>query len=484
MSTSVLHVSYLKGYKLWLARVAWFGFVSMAICAFWISSRSRLNQLLFTSMPLSPILKHYGLHSDFFQGYLMAVDTLFFVVFASIALVIFLKRSTYWLAIFTSAMLFQMGVALTRPTNSLDFLDPAWRLFLLFAIATGSGMVIFFPYIFPQGRLTSKWMGALGIASMLWPFVWYLFPVLTSRWIPWPPEGQPILVATLWVGIAIFGLVYRYRKLSTPTQRAQIRWIVNGLVIAAAGFLGFLYFTPLLIPAVTELTSARFFYILIGVPALYLSASAIPISLAFSVLRHHLWDIDIVLNRTLVYVPLTGILAGLFAAIIKAIQSAFVALTGDQSDAALIMTTLILFAVFTPIKNLLQTIVDQNFKEKADPARKLKDFDQQLQSILRVIDPQQLTYELLDKAAASLSAKSGALMMQVNGDLKTVHIFGQWDGEEALSVPIQMEDRVLGRIILGPSLRSSGYQETDRQILEACAGRVAQALSVMSALRE
>ena len=69
--------------------------------------------------------------------------------------------------------------------------------------------------------------------------------------------------------------------------------------------------------------------------------------------------------------------------------------------------------------------------------------------------------------------------MEGDGGLEVVHRYGPWDGDEALSVPIQMGDRVLGRIMLVPSLNHSGYKEEDRRVLKACASRVAHALSIV-----
>jgi hypothetical protein len=88
----------------------------------------------------------------------------------------------------------------------------------------------------------------------------------------------------------------------------------------------------------------------------------LPIAAAVAVLRHRLYDIDLIINRALVYIPLTGILGGLYTAGVALFQRLFVALTGDRSDAAIIVTTLVLASMFTPIRNWLQAMVDRRFK--------------------------------------------------------------------------------------------------------------------------
>jgi hypothetical protein len=84
--------------------------------------------------------------------------------------------------------------------------------------------------------------------------------------------------------------------------------------------------------------------------------------------RHRLYDIDVLINRTFVYASLVAILAGLYAASIQLFKAIFVAVTGDESDAAIVITTLILATTFTPIKNRLEEIARRHFKEPAEAA--------------------------------------------------------------------------------------------------------------------
>jgi hypothetical protein len=82
------------------------------------------------------------------------------------------------------------------------------------------------------------------------------------------------------------------------------------------------------------------------------------------VLRYRLYDIDLIINRTLVYVFLVGILGGLYTASIAFFQRVFVAFTGNTSDAAIVITALVLAGVFTPIRKALEALVDRQFKPR------------------------------------------------------------------------------------------------------------------------
>src|SRR5205823_10480449 len=92
-----------------------------------------------------------------------------------------------------------------------------------------------------------------------------------------------------------------------------------------------------------------------------LSLLAIPVTVGIAMTRYHLYDIDVILNRTLVYVIVSGFLAGLTAASIGTLQSTFIAVTGQRSDAAIVITTLILVGAFSPLRELVQRAVDSRF---------------------------------------------------------------------------------------------------------------------------
>jgi hypothetical protein len=103
-----------------------------------------------------------------------------------------------------------------------------------------------------------------------------------------------------------------------------------------------------------------------------LAVTLVPISAGIAILRYRLYDIDVLINRTFVYGSLVAILAGLYAASIQLFKAIFVALTGDESDAAIVITTLILATTFTPIKNRLEEIAKRRFKEPEEAPAETK----------------------------------------------------------------------------------------------------------------
>jgi len=97
--------------------------------------------------------------------------------------------------------------------------------------------------------------------------------------------------------------------------------------------------------------------------------TAIPsAAVGIAILRYHLYEIDLIINRTIVYALLTAVLAGVYSAAVAFFQRLFLAMTGENSDLAIVMTLFVLATVFTPVKNTLQGAVDRRIRPASRPA--------------------------------------------------------------------------------------------------------------------
>ena len=93
-----------------------------------------------------------------------------------------------------------------------------------------------------------------------------------------------------------------------------------------------------------------------------LGLSAIPAAVGIAILRYRLYEIDLIINRTIVYALLTAVLAGVYSAAVAFFQRLFLAMTGENSDLAIVMSLFVLATVFTPVKNTLQGAVDRRIR--------------------------------------------------------------------------------------------------------------------------
>jgi hypothetical protein len=203
---------------------------------------------------------------------------------------------------------------------------------------------------------------------------------------------------------------------------------------------------------------------------------------AVAVVRDGLYEIEWLLNRTLVYVPLTAILAGLYAAAVTLFQRLFLALTGTQSDAALVLSTLALAAAFTPLKNGVQAAVDARFKNAPDPTARLRALGERVQADFSVVDPDRLAGRLLEEAAGALRAQGGAVYLSTGGRTVLVRTVGaptpvSVGPGAVVSEVLEGGGARLGLLRLGPRADGRAYAPRERDALREAAAVVAEAIA-------
>jgi len=168
-------------------------------------------------------------------------------------------------------------------------------------------------------------------------------------------------------GIALGTLWKRYRD-GDEILRAQLRWIVLAVALTVVAAIPFVVARYVLrvTDSFGELTAA----------VAQISACAFPLAAAFAISRYRLFEVDVVIGRTLVYLPMMAILGGMYTAGIALFQRVFVAVTGSESDGAIVLTILVVASVFTPLRHALESTVDRRFPagrrpptpEQLDPA--------------------------------------------------------------------------------------------------------------------
>jgi putative oligomerization/nucleic acid binding protein len=243
-------------------------------------------------------------------------------------------------------------------------------------------VALFLPLLFPDGRLpSSRWrpVAYFAAASVLVAVIVTMLAPATYADAGYPsirnPFGldqyagifetlglllQPLLLLLVVVsGVALF---YRVRRGGTE-ERQQIKWFAFAGAVVLASFV--IEAASRLAP---DLAGAANLVAILGL-------SAIPFAVGIAILRYRLYDIDLIINRTIVYALLTAILAGVYTAAVAFFQRVFLAISGENSDLAIVMTLFVLATVFTPVKNTLQGAVDRRIKPAAPPAARSASID-------------------------------------------------------------------------------------------------------------
>lgn len=272
------------------------------------------------------------------------------------------------------------------------------------------------------------------------------------------------LFPAIWIA-SFVSLIVRFRR-SQGIERQQLKWFTYSIaVFLALQIPGFFINYPWLQAAEN------------------LASLLIPIAIGIAILKYRLYEIDLLINRTLVYAPLTAVLAGIFAASITLSQKLFVAVTGAQSDAATVLTTLIVVAAVEPVKSGLQRLVDSRFKEPSNSGEKLRALRMQALNVVEVLDPARSTRRLLEEAVLAFGAKAGAVYLGDSDRMHPAHTVGEWNGDTLLSLPIESDGHKLGEIALGPKRNGADYTEQDRELLRQTIEPLARAFALTTHLQ-
>jgi signal transduction histidine kinase len=423
------------------------------------------NALALTAMGLSPAgMAAYG----------VGVELLSALASLALAAVIVWRRRADRLAlvISLSVLLALMGASLA--TWALHHQQPLWRpvleAWLAFALAA---WLVFF-CLFPNGRLVPRWtLGLVGLASA-WLVAQWLWPSL----YPWrmsQPAGIVVLVSWLVLGVA--AQVRRYARYSSRLERQQTKWVVLG---SAAAVLSLLILGAALVWPPPEGTATVLVDLLLIAAAQVLRV-LLPATIFAAILRYRLWDIDLILNRTLVYGGLTASIVTIYVLSVGVIgtliQSGFAGLGS-------VLTTGLVALVVQPLRDRLQRGVNRlMYGERDDPVTVLGRLGQKLEA---VISPEALLPALAETVAQALKLPYAAIdLSSGEGGTETVaYPAGPPPPGELIDLPLVHQGEMLGRLRVAPRAPGEPFSPLDRHLLDNIARQAGLAVHAVGLTRE
>jgi hypothetical protein len=377
----------LYGTRLWLARAAWgvLALISIAYYIVWAIYSVQLpiptcsptggdcNPYYLTVQDLA-VLDEGTLPFTWLARATSALNGLVSLVFILVGLFIVLRKSNDWMALWLSGVILALGAAGTSPDTTSVFPPDS----PFYAVVTAIAFFGYFSpfatlFFFPDGRFVPRWCRWV-CAALIIPVVVFYFadlfdPQLVDTvifiFLPWLP-----IIALIGIG----SLVYRYRRVANPQQRQQIKWVAFGLCVGAVNVIVWILY-EMLLPA-TQPHPTRTVIVALTFPFLALLLPVLPISVAIAVIRYRLWDVDVLIRRTVTYALVTALLALVFFGSIVLLQQLFATLTGArQNEIVTVISTLAIAALFVPLRNRVQTEIDKRFnRKKYDAQQVLNDF--------------------------------------------------------------------------------------------------------------
>jgi hypothetical protein len=264
----------------------------------------------------------------------------------------------------------------------LDVIHSIWLLPALI-VDMLSFLLLFLVFsLFPTGRFVPRWIGWLAV---LFAAVWIGALIVSSHHL------LPALFSQLFFPLVVYGFLagfvvaqlYRYHAISTRLERQQTKWIVFGVTVAVLSTFAYTLGSDLFPSffATGSLADLIRSPLMTGLPIL------IPLSFGFAILRYRLWEIDAIINRTLVYGTLTALLALLYFGLVIGLESLVHLITGRVSQSSLIIvaSTLAIAALFQPLRRQIQWVIDRRFyRRKYDAVKTVEAFSATLRNELEL----------------------------------------------------------------------------------------------------
>ncbi len=358
-----------------LARLIWILCAGLALFFMTAAIGSRYQQLAFASPDANVItgqlrpedvqaLTELGISVHFYAAYFAALEWISGVLPFAIGVLIFWKRSGQWFTWLLSLGLITFGLISSPLTTPLEGLLPGLYPVLLALRTVGMGSFFLSLLMFPDGKFVPPRVIWLARAWIIYLVISLLVPDLRFKSSILWQSGSDFVVLLI-VGAVILSVIavqiHRFRSYAAPIQRQQSKWVVFGLAISFSLMVAAAL--PLMLVPFLNLTAAAVMLVRIAAfTVILLNAILFAGAFAAAILYARLWDIDIIIRRTVSYGLLTGLLALVYFTGVVLLQTVFDALTG-RTDSPLItvLSTLILAGLFNPLRTRIQKFIDRRF---------------------------------------------------------------------------------------------------------------------------
>ena len=406
------------------------------------------------------------------------------LIFLLIATGLFWRKSDNWMALFVSLMVATTPLWAMPLAFTLAVRQPAWEVAVGVAFFVSQTTNLAFPLIFPSGRFVPRWTRWVLPVALAHAAFWSFYRPLVDH--PRADEFAPVTIV-IFGFISLYAQVYRYFRVASPLERQQLKWIV-------VGYTGLLCTSLLVVSPLNEMLIARAGS-MDTTRVLVLSAILDTLSLAttffssvaivIAVLRYRLWDVDILINRTLVYGALTGIIVAAFVVMVGLLSILFQ--SSGNSIIAIVATGLVAL-LFNPLRQRLQRRVNYlMYGERDDPYVALSRLGRQLETTLApesvlptvvttVRDVLKLPYVAIylqqDSQDYKIVAESASPSLRIeNGRIRVPGI-----EREGRCIPLVHQGETTGYIVAGPRAPNESFSSMDLRLLEDLAPQVGVAV--------
>jgi signal transduction histidine kinase len=447
----------LHGYWLLAARICWI-VLALAIVV--------LNALALPGVPAAIVpppdlmheLRRLNLSATPGIVVIMSMNGLCMLLYLGVSALLFWRRSDDRMAFFCSLMLLTFGGGVFGFLEYNPPLSFVWNLafYSLFFLGQISFLVFF--YLFPSGHFVPRWTRWCTLLYVAYWVIWLSF-------LGGIASGPPGYLFLLFLLTAVIAQVYRYRSVSTRAERQQTKWVVFGFVVGMLLFLA-----ASLIPFPLLLASV------VSGSGVYLSFMLIPIFIGIAILREQLFDIDLIIKRTLIYGILTAFVIGVYVLVVGYLGALFH--TGSSLVISLLATGLVA-VLFQPLRELLQRVVNRLlYGQRDEPYAVISRLGQRLEA---TIAPDAVLSIIVETVAQALKLPYTAIALFQGEQFVIAASYMAKMGElpasnALLHLPLLYQSQQVGELLLAPRARGESFTPADHRLLDDLARQVGVAV--------
>jgi len=398
---------------------------------------------------------------------------------------LFWRKSDNWMVLFVSITIAMFPLQNMPLPFAVTVRQPTWEWVIDLGLLAALSCFLILPLIFPTGRFVPRWTRWMALFELAGAVIVTLFrnSILEN------PGAETVVVVFLLIslGTGAYAQLYRYFRVANPVERQQIKWGIVGLVgFVSIAMVVLIPLDNLLASRAASMDPARAL-VLSAVPdtLFWVISFFIPVSIVISVLRYRLWDIDILINRTLVYGALTGIIVSAFVAVVGLLSIVF---QSSGNSIITIVATGLVALLFNPLRQRLQRGINRMmYGERDDPYAALSRLGRRLEATLapEAVLPTVVTtvrevlklpyvaiYLQQDSHGYKIVAESASPSLR----LENGRIIVPGMNREGLCIPLIHQGETLGYIVLGPRAPNEAFSSTDLRLLDDLAPQVGVAV--------
>ena len=398
------------------------------------------------------------------------LNATFSVLCLGVAAVIVQRASDDGMARFAALCLVQFG-AMSVPfavalRSSYPVLAPVAEVSALLSWSA----VIVLMHVLPDGRFVpawSRWVALLCVAGLAASLV-------TGSSLAQP--NSDLIAVCILAGLisGAIAQIYRYRRVSTTVQRQQTKWIIFGIAVSAVAQTAFVLLYPInWSPVPDAFRDTPYGIFSVGSFGIAVAYMLIPLTIGVAVLRYRLWDIDPIINRTLVYAALTAMVIGLYVLIVAYLGALF---RVENSPFVSLIATGIVAVAFQPLRGFVQRSINRlMYGERDEPYQVISRLGQRLES---AIAPDALLPTIAQTVRDALKLPYAGISIEREGQRIAFAASGT-PISEPLVVPLNHQGETIGQLLLAPRSPGETFSAADHRLLGDLARQASVAAHAM-----